>query len=154
MILVKEIAEKDLPDLALLYEELSGNPSRLDKMKEIYAQLKNNPHYILLGAYNQTNQLTGTIMGLLCYDMAMECQPIMFMENMVVDKNYRKKGIGKQLLNKLEEMSKERNCVFIQYCSSIFRKEAHQFYESMGYDPGTVKGYRKYLGSIRVKETN
>ena len=145
MYTVKKILEKDLPDLASLYDDLSGATTNKHKMKRVFNQLINNSHYFLLGAYDSGNKLVGTIMGLLCLDLVMECQPIMIMENMVVDSRCRGQGVGKKLLSELENIAKEKNCFFIQYCSSMYRKEAHAFYESMGYDPDMVKGYRKFF---------
>jgi GNAT superfamily N-acetyltransferase len=153
MITIEHIKQKDLPDLAKLYELLSRMASDIQKMEKIYALLIKNPHYFLLGAYSKENKLVGTIMGLLCYDLVFECQPIMFMENMVVDRNYQNKGVGKKLLSRLEEIAKEHDCLFIEFCSSMFRKEAHGFYESMGYKNDAVKGYRKFFRDIKLQES-
>ena len=51
----------------------------------------------------------------------------------VVDKNYRGKGYGKRLMEKIEEWAKENNCNGIRLTSNTNRKEAHLFYENMGY---------------------
>ena len=54
-------------------------------------------------------------------------------------------GLGKLLITAIEKIAKERECIFIQFCSSMFRTTAHSFYNAVGYSDGTVKGYRKYL---------
>ncbi len=83
-------------------------------------------------------------MGILCPDM-IENRPFMIMENMIVDKNWQGKGVGKLLLKKIETIACENNCLFIQFCSSMFRKGAHNFYYRAGYSPDEVKGFRKWL---------
>ena len=51
----------------------------------------------------------------------------------VVDKNYRGKGYGKRLMEKIEEWAKENNCNGIRLTSNANRKAAHLFYEKIGY---------------------
>jgi GNAT superfamily N-acetyltransferase len=51
----------------------------------------------------------------------------------VIDKKYRGKGYGKRLMEEMEEWAKENNCYGIRLTSNVKRKEAHSFYEKMGY---------------------
>ena len=50
-----------------------------------------------------------------------------------VDKNYQNKGIGKQLIQKVEKYAKTNNMAAITLNSGISRKTAHIFYEKQGY---------------------
>ena len=61
-----------------------------------------------------------------------------------IDKNYQNKGIGKQLIQKVEKYTKTNNMAAITLNSGISRKTAHIFYEKQGY---SKKGYSfiKYL---------
>lgn len=144
-ITLRKITAKDIPALAGLYEQLIGQPADVNKMQGVFSLIGQNSHYSLLGAYDGGVNLIGTVMGLLCHDMVMDCRPILFMENLVVDRNHRGKGVGKALLAGIESIARQNNCLFIEFCSSMFRKEAHLFYESMGYEKDFVKGYRKFL---------
>lgn len=47
--------------------------------------------------------------------------------------NQQKKGIGKTLLQGLEEEAKRRGYTFIRLNSADYRTEAHAFYEHVGY---------------------
>lgn len=46
----------------------------------------------------------------------------------------QEKGIGKQLIVALEQYANQKNYSFIRLNSGEHRKEAHLFYEAMGYD--------------------
>ncbi|RZT23502.1 GNAT family N-acetyltransferase [Fictibacillus sp. BK138] len=53
---------------------------------------------------------------------------------LVVDTAYRGKGIGKHLMRKAEEWAIEKGYSEIRLRSGGHRKEAHDFYERIGYE--------------------
>jgi GNAT superfamily N-acetyltransferase len=84
-------------------------------------------------------------MGIICYELYRNCDPFLVIENMIVDVNYRRKGIGKNLFMEIEKMAKERKCRQILLITETFRKDACSFYESIGFDPIKNKGYKKKI---------
>jgi ribosomal protein S18 acetylase RimI-like enzyme len=54
-------------------------------------------------------------------------------DELIVDKNFRGRGYGKQLMNKIIEVAIENKCKRIELDSAFHRKEAHTFYESIGF---------------------
>lgn len=64
---------------------------------------------------------------------------------MIVDKNWRKKEIGKTLFSELESIARERNCTQIILVTETNRLDACSFYESIGFNPTVNKGYKKVL---------
>lgn len=64
----------------------------------------------------------------------------LYFENMVniqglaVAKGYRRNGFGKALMNTVEAWANECDIRMIRLNSGIARKEAHEFYRSVGYD--------------------
>jgi GNAT superfamily N-acetyltransferase len=58
----------------------------------------------------------------------------------IVDSEYQKQGIGKQLIEFAEQLAKDLNCKGTWLVSGFGREEkAHQFYKSLGY---VSTGYR------------
>lgn len=55
----------------------------------------------------------------------------MFVEVLWIDEKYRKKGIGKELLNKVENYAKDIGCTFIHL--DTFSFQAIDFYKKCGY---------------------
>jgi GNAT superfamily N-acetyltransferase len=82
-------------------------------------------------------------MGIFCLDLVGECKPFMVIENVIVSKRVRRQGIGKKLMHKIEEIAKERGCSYTIFVSGEERKEAHLFYEKLGFKEENVVGYRK-----------
>ena len=65
---------------------------------------------------------------------------------MVVDKSYRRSGIGRLLMERAEDWTREKGVRLIGLRSNIIRNEAHAFYESLGYSRiKTQYAYRKKL---------
>jgi len=145
MVIIDNITGNDLPQLAKLYGELANRAIDPNGMKETFEKIAASDDYFLLGARNRDGRLVGTIMGVLCHDLVKECRPFMVMENLVVDAEWHRKGIGSLLMEKIESIARQRNCIFMEFCSSSFRTGAHAFYKESGYDPGEVKGFRKYF---------
>lgn len=54
---------------------------------------------------------------------------------LVVKDGYRKKRIGKALMQSAEYWAKEKGCEGVVVRSNETRKEAHVFYQGVGYDP-------------------
>jgi GNAT superfamily N-acetyltransferase len=145
MFIVTEITEGDLTGLAGLYEQLANKPVNRSAMKETFEKIRESGDYYLLGAKAEGNLLVGTVMAVVCHDMVKECRPFMILENFIVDRDWRRRGVGSLLMREAEAIGRERNCLFVQFCSSSFRTGAHAFYRESGYDPGEVKGFRKYF---------
>ena len=51
-----------------------------------------------------------------------------------VSKEYRRMGIGKALLKKVEEWAKATGAAGVRLVSGMTRKDAHKFYHSCGYN--------------------
>ena len=144
MIEIKRIESNDLRDLSLLSEELSGKKTDFETMVKNFEWINKNEDYIVLGA-NCDGKLVGSLMGIICHDLVGECKPFMVIENVIVSGNLRGKGIGKKLMTEIERIGKEKNCYYTMFVSGSQRKEAHKFYESLGYKLDEVQGFKKYL---------
>lgn len=145
MLTIQKIEMEHLPALAELLEELTGEKTNLAKLKETYQRLLHNENYEVLGAIYE-GELAGSVMGIYCEDLAGECNPFMVIENVVVSSKVRRQGVGRKLMNRMEELARGKNCSYIILVSGTGRAEAHQLYESLGYnEKESVVGFRKYL---------
>ncbi|MDR1219246.1 MAG: GNAT family N-acetyltransferase, partial [Treponema sp.] len=64
-----------------------------------------------------------------------------FIENVITDKEYRRRGIGKRIIGNAVEYAKEQNCYKVILQSGNKRTEAHTFYESIGFDGESKKAF-------------
>ncbi len=136
--------EKDLNEVAILYESLMDKKSDIDDIIEKFSLMKKNDNYILIVA-EENNKVVGTVMGVVCPTMLSNFNAFLVVESLIVDKNCRGKGVGKAMLLELETRAKSMNCSYLILVSGSHRKEAHKLYEAMGYAKDGAKGFRKYI---------
>ncbi len=141
---IVRITKNDLPKLSTLFTEFIGTKSNLGKMSSSLDSIMANPNYSVLGAKIE-GDLIGSAMGIICFDLVGECNPFMVIENVVVAKHMRNKGVGKALMRALETEALKVNCRYIMLVSSASRVDAHKFYKSLGYETDGFKGFKKYM---------
>jgi len=66
-----------------------------------------------------------------------ESTPFIEIGGLVVDKKYRGKGVGRRLVERIKQWSKDNGVGEIRVRSNIKRTDAHQFYATLGF--GEVK---------------
>lgn len=59
--------------------------------------------------------------------------PFAFLEGVVVDESTRGQGVGKAITQYAIELAKKNKCYKIIFTSGTDRKEAHEFYEKLGF---------------------
>jgi GNAT superfamily N-acetyltransferase len=52
---------------------------------------------------------------------------------LVVDGNYRGKGVGRALINKVKEWSANKGIVKLRVRCNVKRTETHKFYKNLGF---------------------
>ncbi|WP_094606024.1 hypothetical protein SPSIL_006900 [Sporomusa silvacetica DSM 10669] len=145
MISITSIQIADLEQYAVLCNTLFGSKTNMAQLEKTVKKIVSNPDYILVGAKDENKQLLGAVTGITCLDTVGECQPFMVLENLIVSEKSRRQGVGKQLVNYIENNARDRNCYFVMLMSLVKRTEAHMFYEAIGYSKNIARGYKKYL---------
>ncbi len=144
MVTLQIASVEDLESLAQLYEELAGEQTDFCKMRENFKLMESNPNYVVLIA-KESNSVVDSVMGVICLDLVGKCKPFMVIDNVVVKSAWRGRGIGAMLMEEIEEVGRKRECYYTMFVSGGHRKEAHQFYEAIGYDLDFVQGFKKFL---------
>jgi len=141
---IRALTVEDMESLAQLYYQFWNEACDVPKMKASFHAMQGDGAYLLLGAQDG-DQLVGSVMGVVCRELYGDCAPFLVLENMIVDKQYRNRGVGKLLFGELEARARLRGCAQIILVTESGRKDAHRFYESMGFHPTANKGYKKKL---------
>lgn len=138
-IVVTTILEEDLEQLQQLYAELIPEGCQLSTIQKLFQKVKERNEYHILAA-KRGAEVLGSVMGIEC--IALDA-PFLVVENVVVKKTCHRQGIGRKLFEALDVIAKENNCEYTILVSSGYRKNAHKFYESVGFTED-VRGFRKY----------
>ncbi len=99
--------------LFLLYQLSPKNPNdgdvTLEKLGGIMKTISESDNHHLV-VYEDGGEIAGTAMLVVQHNLTHGGRPYGHIENVVVDKNYRNKGIGKALINYLVEEARRREC--------------------------------------------
>ena len=142
--IVREMIAEDIPQLAELYRQFWDEKSCIETMYKKFSQFHENGSHIFLSAV-ENSLLIGSAMGVICGELYGDCRPFLVLENMIVDKKIRNRGVGKALISELEKIAAEKTCTQIILITDSDRIDAREFYKSAGYNPDTHQGYKKKL---------
>ena len=60
-----------------------------------------------------------------------------YVDCFAVDENCRRQGVGRRLMEHIGEFARENNCTSIQLGVAAFNKQAHKFYQEVGFTART-----------------
>lgn len=139
---IRRINIEDLNNVFDLLNELYENKLVYDIFSKIYKQKLDdkNCYYIVAVIDNK-------IVGVLTSELQVKlhrARKQSFIEDLIVDKDYRSKGIGKLLLNSAVDYAKDNDCEVVELTSYIKNNDAHRFYENNGFIKHSYK-FKMYL---------
>ena len=101
------------------------------------AQTKDNIAAVLLSPDNEAfvamheNNIVGWIN--ITHSVLIESSPFCEIRGLIVDEKYRKNNIGKLLIEKAIEWSKEKHCKRLRVRCNVKRDDTHSFYRHLGF---------------------
>jgi GNAT superfamily N-acetyltransferase len=128
-ILIRLATSADTAAIARLSNQLGYKTTDEQTMQQLSAMLV-HPDYCVFVAI-EDEQVTGWVQCF--YSMRVESDPFVEIGGLVVDEHHQRKGIGKLLVNEVINWSEKRNCNNIRVRCQTYRKEAHRFYEGIGF---------------------
>lgn len=150
-VVVRDAAEADLPRIVeLLQQESLGDERREDPgppLPEAYVrafrQIAADPRQRLLIA-EAGGSVVGTFVFIVLPNLSYRGRPVAQVENVVVDEPWRGRGVGEAMMRWAIDEARKAGCFRIQLTSNKARKDAHRFYERLGF-VATHEGFKLYL---------
>lgn len=133
---IRQAFREDISGILDLYGELESDKSAVlseDRACELFDKMMSYPNYKLYVAV-EGNDIIGTFSLAVMDNLAHMGNPPGLIEDVVVKSNWRGKGIGKQMIRFALERCRECGCYKAVLSSNKIRKEAHRFYESLGFE--------------------
>ena len=142
---IRKAIPTDLPRIIALVEELSNKKINLspEEKKKVFNEITAMPSSALLVA-EVNGYVAGTVYLQIVPSLVHNGRPWGILEHMVVDKKYQRQGLGRKLIEAAVKICREANCYKVGLSSSKFRKEAHEFYRTMGFEESALS-FRMYL---------
>lgn len=145
MAMVRPAVEPDILRILELYEELTGERHDLARheTRPLFAEISAMSGHELLVA-EEDGLVVGTMVLLIVPNFSHGALPWAILENLVVDAGYRRRGIGRLLMEYAIARAREAGCYKVQLLSSVKRGESHRFYKALGFKTSAY-GFRLYL---------
>ncbi len=120
---------EDAESISALSKQL-GYGLDVDETKDLIGLVNNHPDHIALVIADEKKQI-GWIHAF--KTLRIESKPFIEIGGLVVDENYRGKGVGKLLINAIKNWSEQEEISTIRVRCHTKRKEAHLFYNKLGF---------------------
>ena len=142
--MIRKATESDISQMAKLMGEL-GYPTMKEEMEQRFSKINScNLYNTQVAEVNE--RIVGMIGMILGYHYEKNENYVRIVA-LVVDSNYRKQGIGKNLIASAEEWAEHQgaNRLVLNSGNRSERNEAHHFYTNRGFE-AKATGYYKTLG--------
>jgi GNAT superfamily N-acetyltransferase len=136
------IAEnKHLPMILELYKQLlpEENPIDIILANNIWKEIEQNKIKYFIAV--DDNKIVSSCYLAIIPNLTRNGKSNGFIENVITDEKYRKRGTGKKLIKMAIEYGRQNNCYKIVLQSSYKRKENHIFYEKCGFDGDSKRAF-------------
>ncbi len=136
------LRQADLQDLSeivrLLADDFLGQKREQyeDPLPESYIaafrEIDADPNNALIVA-EMDGQVVGTLQIIFTASISFQGGKRATVESVRVDEKHRGKGIGREMMLWAIERAKQKGCIFLQLTTNADRREAHRFYENLGF---------------------
>jgi GNAT superfamily N-acetyltransferase len=134
---VRDALREDLPELVRMYQQLSlddprEDPDAIEKYEAVFAAIDEQPaHHVLVA--EEAGRLLGTATVIIEPNLTYTASPFALIENVVVTEAARGRGVGAKIIERCVALAREAGCYKVTLTSNKRRKDAHRFYEGLGF---------------------
>jgi len=139
----REINESELRQLLDLYQHLHEQDDKLPELEvieRVWQQIQNDSNIKYFGIFHN-NKLVSSCTISVIPNLTRSCRPYAVIENVVTHKQYRKRGLGKTVLDKAISFGWENNCYKIMLMTGRLNENTFRFYESVGFKKDSKQAF-------------
>ncbi len=125
-----------LPAVLRLYAQPGmddGKVLALAEAERIFVRMADYPDYTLYVAMH-AGQVVGSFALLIMDNLGHLGTPSAIIEDVVVDPAWQGQGVGKAMVGHALVLARARGCYKLALSSNLKRRQAHAFYESLGFE--------------------
>lgn len=127
---IEPIKAEDILDIIPLIRKIN-HKTPLDLLESRFKEMIELPHYECIGMYHE-EQLIG-ITGI-WYSTRHYIGKTVEADHVVIDENYRNKGLGQKLFDWIHEYTRSKGCDSIELNTYVENRKSHKFYYNLGYE--------------------
>ena len=133
--MIREIVKNDLEGLLRLYMQLHDNPmpEKTNALLQIWdAVFQDKNHHVIVAEEN--GEIVSSCVCVIIPNLTHNQQPYAFIENVITDEQFRKRGLATQCLNFAKEIALKENCYKMMLLTGSKKESTLDFYRKAGYN--------------------
>lgn len=145
-IMVREIVNEDFEGLMELYMHLHDNPmpEKTDEIMDLWKRILNDKdHHIIVAEKN--GKIVSSCVCVIIPNLTHNQRSYAVIENVVTDKEYRKRGLATSCLNYAKEIAIKENCYKIMLLTGSKKESTLEFYREAGYNQNDKTAFIQWL---------
>lgn len=128
--MIREITENDFDRLLRLYMQLHDNPFP-EKSERVLAVWNNiladENHHIIVA--EEDGNIVSSCVCVIIPNLTRGQRPYAFVENVITDEKYRKRGLATACLDYARELAQRKNCYKMMLLTGARQESTLRFYE-------------------------
>lgn len=144
--MIREITQQDLNGLLTLYMQLHDNPmpETTQELQNLWQQILNDKnHHIIIA--EEDGKIVSSCVCVIIPNLTHNQRPYAFVENVITDENYRKRGLATACLNYAKEIAQKENCYKLMLLTGSKKESTLNFYERAGYNRNDKTAFIQWI---------
>lgn len=144
--MIREVNEQDFDGLMTLYMQLHGNefPEKTKEIQNLWERILNDSDYHIIVA-QEDGRIVSSCVCVIIPNLTHGQQPYAFIENVITDESYRKRGLATACLNYAKELAIKANCYKIMLLTGSKKESTLKFYEQAGYNRNDKTAFIQWI---------
>lgn len=144
--MIREITENDFDRLLRLYMQLHDNPFP-EKSERVLAVWNNiladENHHIIVA--EEDGNIVSSCVCVIIPNLTRGQRPYAFVENVITDEKYRKKGLATACLDYARKLAQRKDCYKMMLLTGARQESTLRFYEQAGYNKNDKTAFIQWL---------
>lgn len=144
--MIREVVEEDLHDLLQLYMQLHNNPMPefTQELSELWQSiLEDKNHHIIVA--EEDGRIVASCVCVIIPNLTRSQRPYAFVENVITDEAYRKKGLATACLDYARELAEKETCYKMMLLTGSKEESTLRFYERAGYNRNDKTAFIQWI---------
>ena len=144
--MIREIKDSDFDGLMELYMQLHDNamPAKTPEIKELWERiLEDKDHHIIVA--EEDGQIVSSCVCVVIPNLTHNQQPYAFVENVITDERYRRRGLATDCLNYAKQIAEKENCYKMMLLTGSKKESTLKFYRRAGYNSEDKTAFIQWL---------
>lgn len=144
--MIREIGRNDLDGLLQLYTQLHKNsvPEHTAELTELWENiLADKNHHIIVA--EEDGKIVSSCVCTVIPNLTHEQRPYAFVENVVTDNAYRKRGLATACLDYARKIAEGENCYKLMLLTGSKEESTLNFYRRAGYNSNDKTAFIQWI---------